>query len=144
MWDTDVSPVQGAVFSLLENHFGVDILDEWALLPHLSEFPVVVAPEQHAMSDEMVEALKDYVERGGKLLISGAESFDRFGESFLGVTNGRLVGPGMARRPFSAIHGGWSRPGLPNPSVRSGLPRFSTTGCFPTLPPQSIRSARAR
>ena len=91
MWDADVSPVQGAVFSLLENHFGVDILDEWALLPRLSEFPVVVVPEQHAMSDEMVEALKDYVERGGKLLISGAESFDRFGESFLGVTKGKLV-----------------------------------------------------
>jgi len=27
----DVKPVQGAVFSLLECHYGVDILDEWAL-----------------------------------------------------------------------------------------------------------------
>ncbi|MFH1008953.1 MAG: alpha-L-fucosidase [Candidatus Latescibacterota bacterium] len=91
MWDTDVSSVQGATFSLLENHFGVDILDEWAFLPRLSEFPIVVVPEQHALSDEMVQALKDYVVGGGKLLVSGAASFDRFGESFLGVTGNELV-----------------------------------------------------
>lgn len=89
--NVDVAPVEGAVFSLLENHYGVDVLDEWALLPRLVEFPVVVAPEQQAMSAEMVAALKGYVANGGKLLISGAASFERFGEDFLGVTPGTLV-----------------------------------------------------
>ena len=90
MW-VDVAPVQGAVFSLLECHYGVDILDEWALAPRLARFPVVVVPEQDRLSEKMVNALKEYVRGGGKLLVSGAESFDRFGGEFLGVKEGRLV-----------------------------------------------------
>ncbi len=89
-WNVDTAPVEGAVFSLLENHYGVDVLDEWALLPRLAEFPVVVVPEQHAMSEEMVASLKTYVRNGGKLLLSGAALFDRFGGEFLGVTAGTL------------------------------------------------------
>jgi len=89
-WNVDVAPVQGAVFALLEASYGVDILDEWALLPRLSEFPVVVAPEQDRMSDAMVTALKVYVENGGNLLLSGSDSFDRFGETFLGFRGARV------------------------------------------------------
>jgi hypothetical protein len=85
MWNLDAAPVQGAVFSLLEAGFGVDILDEWALIPRLDEFPVVVAPEQDEMSAVMVAALKAYVERGGRLLVTGAAAADRFGEGFLGI-----------------------------------------------------------
>jgi len=90
MWSVDTSPVQGACFSLLENHYGVDIMDEWALLPRLSEFPVVVAPEQDNLSEEMVSALKDYVRAGGRLLVSGAGALKRFGTRFLGVTRGKV------------------------------------------------------
>jgi hypothetical protein len=85
-WGLDTQPVRGAVFSLLEGHYGVDILDEWALLPRLREFPVVVAPEQDRMSDAMAAALKRYVEEGGRLLVTGSAAFDRFGAAFLGAT----------------------------------------------------------
>jgi len=91
LWGVDTAPVQGALFSLLERHYGVDILDEWALLPRLREFPVVVAPEQDSMSAPMVKALKAYVQTGGKLLVSGANAFDRFGSDFLGVKGGKLA-----------------------------------------------------
>jgi hypothetical protein len=64
----------------------VDILDEWALLPRLREFPVVVAPEQDRMSEEMVGALKTYVKNGGCLVVTGAASFARFGTEFVGAT----------------------------------------------------------
>ena len=84
MWNVDVSPVQGALFALLESGYGVDLFDEWALLPRLAEFPMVVAPEQDGMSDEMVAALKAYVENGGSLLVTGAKAHARFGEAFLG------------------------------------------------------------
>jgi len=90
LWDVDIGPVGGAVYSLLENHYGVDIMDEWALEPRLSEFPVVVAPEQDNMSDAMATALKQYVRDGGKLLVSGASAMDRFGPRFLGVSRGRI------------------------------------------------------
>jgi hypothetical protein len=49
-WEIDARPVQGATWALLENHYGVDIMDEWALAPRIAEFPLVVAPEQDRMS----------------------------------------------------------------------------------------------
>jgi hypothetical protein len=51
---------------------------------------MVVAPERHEMSEDMVVALKKYVENGGKLIISGYDSFKRFGTDFLGVTEGKV------------------------------------------------------
>ena len=88
MWNADCDPVRGAVFALAEKQFGVDVLDEWALLPRLAEFPVVVVPERHVLSPEMIAALKAYVENGGKLLVTGADSLDTFGADFFGVEKG--------------------------------------------------------
>ena len=90
-FSVDVAAARGAALSLIECQFGVDILDEWALLQHLVEFPIVVVPEQDNMSEEMVGALKDYAAGGGTLLISGARGFDRFGPEFLGTNPGNLV-----------------------------------------------------
>ncbi len=90
MWNIDTAPVEGATYCLLENHYGVDIMDEWALKPRLGDFPLVVAPEQDNMSDEMVHALKGYLSGGGKLLVSGAAAFRRFGGRFLGVSGGKV------------------------------------------------------
>jgi hypothetical protein len=84
-WNVDTQPVRGAVYSLLEAHYGVDIMDEWALKTKISEFSVIVAPEQERMSDEMVTLLKSYVAGGGRLLISGSAAYDRFGGEFLGA-----------------------------------------------------------
>jgi hypothetical protein len=84
LWGVDAAAVQGAVFSLLECHYGVDVLDEWALTPRLAEFPVVVVPEQD-LSAAMAGALRAYTAKGGKLLVTGAMAFDHFGAAFLGV-----------------------------------------------------------
>ncbi|MCE5260058.1 MAG: hypothetical protein LLG44_13525 [Chloroflexi bacterium] len=84
-WDYDIQGVEGATYGLLENSLGVDIMDEWALLPRLNDFPLVVAPEQDGMSQAMVDALKAYVEQGGRLLLSGSEVFSRFGAAFIGA-----------------------------------------------------------
>lgn len=99
MWGIDTAPVQGAVYALLENHYNVDILDEWALLQRLDDFPAVVAPEQDYMSVEMVRRLKEYVARGGRLLLSGAAAVDRFGGLFLGVNRGTLVNDAQYHLP---------------------------------------------
>lgn len=90
MRGTDLEPVAGALYALLEAHFGVDVLDEWALLPRLAGFPAVFVPERHELSEAMVRALKAYVRRGGKLIVTGAESFGRFGGAFLGVSAGKI------------------------------------------------------
>jgi hypothetical protein len=87
----DTRPVGGAVYALLEKSYGVDILDEWALLPRLDEFPLVVVPEQDGMSDAMLQALKTYTENGGRLLVSGSPIAERFGEEFLGFATDKVV-----------------------------------------------------
>ncbi|MEK6793410.1 MAG: alpha-L-fucosidase [Spirochaetota bacterium] len=84
-WGYDADAVRGAVFSILESSYGVDVLDEWALFPHLADFPVVVIPEQYNMSNAMVNALKQYAVAGGRLLVAGAKCLDRFGAEFFGV-----------------------------------------------------------
>ncbi len=90
MWGVDTAPVKGAVFSLLENHYGVDVLDEWALLSRLNEFAAVVAPERNGMSKAMIDALKQYVQGGGRLIVSGADAPEFFGADFLGVAAGEI------------------------------------------------------
>lgn len=92
MWGVDTAPARGAVCSLLENHYNVDLMDEWALRDRLSGFPCVVVPEQAEMSERMVGALKDWVLAGGKLLLTGAGVPERFGEEFLGVKAGPVLG----------------------------------------------------
>ncbi|HEY3397946.1 MAG TPA: alpha-amylase family protein [Armatimonadota bacterium] len=82
----DTAAVEGAAFALLENQLSVEILDEWALLPRLTEFPLVVVPEQDKMSAEMLAALVGYVEQGGKLLVTGAAMYDRAKPAFWGAT----------------------------------------------------------
>jgi hypothetical protein len=85
MWDFNYAPVRGSVAGLLENHYGVDIFDEWALSTRVGEFPVVVVPEQSKISDKMVARLQDYVKNGGKLLLTGAELIKRFPADFIGA-----------------------------------------------------------
>jgi hypothetical protein len=82
---SEAAAVEGAVFSLLENQLSVDILDEWALLPRLAEFLLVVAPEQDRMSKEMATALAGYARGGGCLLVTGAASYERQAPDFWGA-----------------------------------------------------------
>ncbi|MEW6755246.1 MAG: alpha-L-fucosidase [Candidatus Latescibacterota bacterium] len=108
----DVAPVEGAAYALLECHYGVDIMDEWALEQHLDEFPAVVAPEQDDMSVGMVPRLRQYVQQGGKLLVSGAGAFERFGGAFLGVSGGTVERDAAYHVPaadgsFAARSGTW-------------------------------------
>jgi hypothetical protein len=99
MWGVDTLPVQGAVFSLLECHYNVDVLDEWALLPRLAEFPAVVVPEQEDLSDVMAGALKEYVHQGGKLLLSGAGALKKFDPAFIGANLNETLPAGAYHVP---------------------------------------------
>lgn len=83
--DFNFAPVRGAVASLLENHYGIDILDEWALTPRLNEFPVIVVPGQANLSDAMVANLMNYVRDGGRLLLTGVGLIKRFPSAFIGA-----------------------------------------------------------
>ena len=75
---------------LLDNHYGVDVLDTRMLLPRLGEFPVVVVPEINALRPELVDALKSYVEAGGRLLASGVDNIADFGADYFGFDHWRV------------------------------------------------------
>ena len=89
-WGYHDESVRGTVFALTDSAFAVDVLDEWALFENMEKFPCIVVPEQDKLSERMVKALKRYVENGGKLLVTGEKTYERFGSDFLGVCGDEL------------------------------------------------------
>ncbi len=71
--------MEGAMFALLENGFSVDILNEATLMSALNDYPMVVVPEALHVPDDLKAALAAYVERGGKLLLTGAHVAEQYG-----------------------------------------------------------------
>lgn len=64
---------QGALFALLDSGFHADVLCEDGLPERIHDFPLVVVPEQVAIPEDLAAALTTYVERGGHLVLSGAD-----------------------------------------------------------------------
>jgi hypothetical protein len=85
--------LEGALHALLNRHYSVDILAEHQLQPRLKEFPLVVVPDSHKLTAEFRQALADYVEHGGNLLLLG-EKCARLFEPILGAA---LEGPPAQR-----------------------------------------------
>lgn len=85
-------PLEGALHALLENHWSTDILPEDAALERLMDYPLAVVPEQTRMSEAAKAALKVYVEKGGKLVLSGDWLAKELGE-WLGVESAGEVIP---------------------------------------------------
>jgi hypothetical protein len=85
--------LEGALHALLNRHYSVDILAEHQLQPRLKEFPLVVVPDSPKLTPRFRQALADYVEQGGNLLLLG-EKCARLFEPILGAA---LEGPPAQR-----------------------------------------------
>lgn len=70
--------MEGAMFALLENGYSVDILNEATLLGALNSYPLVIVPEAAHVPDEIRAALADYVDAGGRLLLTGAHVAEQY------------------------------------------------------------------
>jgi len=100
-WGGEFDELEGALHVLLELHYSVDILAEHQLAGRLDEFPLVVVPDSHKLTDDFKAALLKYAERGGSLLLLG-EKCARLFEPALGVkfvgaaqnVSGELATPG--------------------------------------------------
>ncbi len=79
-WSGAQKPVNGALHALLENHLAVDVLAEDATIAHLDKYALLVIPEQTLISDALHATITAWVERGGRLLLSGTETVPRFAE----------------------------------------------------------------
>ncbi len=91
-WGDVFLELEGALHALLNLHYSVDILAEHQLGPRLKEFPLVVVPDSHKLTNEFRQALTDYVVAGGSLLLLG-EKCARLFEPILGVDARRRAGP---------------------------------------------------
>jgi hypothetical protein len=80
-----LNPLQGVLHGLLELHYSVDVMAEHKLMENLSQYPIIVIPEWHKITDELHAELVSYVREGGKVLLVGAESASMF-KDYLGVT----------------------------------------------------------
>lgn len=83
-WGDVFLELEGALHALLNLHYSVDILAEHQLQPRLKEFPLVVIPDSHRLTDGFRKALTDYVAEGGNLLLLG-EKCARLFEPILGA-----------------------------------------------------------
>jgi hypothetical protein len=72
--------MEGALHALLENGYSVDLRNEVDLVAQLDRYGVVVVPEMAQVSDVCKAALNDYVETGGRLLLSGVHVAEQYGE----------------------------------------------------------------
>ncbi len=68
--------LEGALHILIENQIHADVLDETRLLERMSQYALVVVPEQDPVSPRMLAALTDYVRQGGVVLMSGTHLVD--------------------------------------------------------------------
>ena len=87
-WGDVFLELEGALHALLNLHYSVDILAEHQLLPRLKDYPLVVVPDSHKLTNDLRQALTDYAVGGGSLLLLG-EKCARLFEPALGAT---LVG----------------------------------------------------
>ncbi len=102
--------LEGALHALLDLHYSVDVLAEWALLDRLDEFPLVALPDAQVLADGVRDALIDYVRGGGRLMLLGPDSARMFARE-LGV---RLDGEPVDQTAYlnsplamGAVHGAW-------------------------------------
>lgn len=72
--------LEGAMQSLLENGYSVDILNEEALVGRMGQYRMVVVPEAEAVPDYVKDALRKYVGDGGRLLLSGVHVAEQYGD----------------------------------------------------------------
>src|SRR5581483_9139026 len=63
--------VVGAHTALVENHIQFSILNSETLVETLRDYKALIVPEQSALSDDEVKAIRDFVARGGALIATG-------------------------------------------------------------------------
>jgi len=80
-----VDEMEGALHALLESKYSVDILAEHQLQPRLKDYPLVVIPDSYKLPEAFKQALTEYVQQGGSLLLMGTKCARLF-EPLLGVS----------------------------------------------------------
>jgi hypothetical protein len=76
-----VTTLTGALQLLLDNGYHADVVNEGTLLRNLSRYPVIAVMEQTHLPASLRDALLEWVQGGGKLLLTGAHVAQDFGKA---------------------------------------------------------------
>jgi hypothetical protein len=76
--------ISGVLYALLDGQQSTEVLMTHQLKKRMNDYPLIVVPEWDTLETETVTQLKDYVEKGGRLLVIGSSSTKKF-EDILGV-----------------------------------------------------------
>jgi hypothetical protein len=79
-----VDGMHGVLNALLDGQHSVEILMTHQLKKRIKKYPVIVIPEWEIIEQDILKALDEYVQEGGKLLVIGAESTHQL-EDMLGT-----------------------------------------------------------
>jgi len=85
----DKRPILGPLHALLELQYSVDVKAEHQLVGHMDDYPVIVVPNWHLLTESLVKELREYVRNGGNLFLTGPQVASHFQDE-LGV---RYDGP---------------------------------------------------
>jgi len=66
--------LQGTLSAILDGQYSVEILMEHNLTGKMNEYPLIIIPECDYLETSFIEELREYVSRGGHLLVIGAET----------------------------------------------------------------------
>jgi hypothetical protein len=81
-WGRAENPAAGAVDLLLGCGYSVDLIPDWQAAECVAGYPLVVVPDWQEIGAAMAKTLAGYVERGGRLLVCGAENAQLFAGAF--------------------------------------------------------------
>ncbi len=87
-WGSLVNPARGLLDALVESHYSVDVIPDWRLAEMGPQYPLLAVPDWANLGGDVKETLAALVNKGGKLLLVGAENAALFAKE-LGV---QLVG----------------------------------------------------
>ncbi len=95
----------GCYEMLVRSHVPFDIIDEKAVtLDVLGRYDLLIAPNCACTSDEVIEAIKDYVKKGGNLIASFETSrYDEYGELMKNFGLSEIFGVDVCKGTFGPM-----------------------------------------
>lgn len=76
-----IGSVQNMLSWYLSMHYSAQVLQEYQLTAHLSQYPLIIIPGWKNLEPSFVSKLKQYVRNGGKLLITGGDANNLFNDA---------------------------------------------------------------
>lgn len=119
------SHLEGINSLLLDNRYSVEILMDHHLGKKMEQYALIVVPEWEKFNEKLLERLKNYVEKGGRLLIIGAAASKTFASwlpvNFEGRDNQLLLNAGSEKAGgITGLRTGWQKVLVSDSSVVEG------------------------